>query len=305
MRIAWPLTSRLLRMLSLLATLGGLALGCRPPPAGSPSRAISADPCSYAQPSQVAISHLSLDLRASFTARTLAGTATLSLTWLDPGARTLVLDTRELVISKVEAEEGSTWTPARHELAAAEPIYGSKLTVHLRGQPPRVRITYVTSPRATGLQWTPAERTLGKRQPFLYTQSQWLHARSWVPLQDTPSVRFTYDAQLVTPDGMMALMSAHNDPRAPRGANHRFVMEQAIPSYLMALAIGDLGFRPLSARAGVWAEPATIERAARELEDTEAMISIAERLFGPYRWGRFDVLVAPSSFPFSAWRTRV
>jgi leukotriene-A4 hydrolase len=302
MRISSSRSAPLLALLALLAMAAGLALACRPPPPASPFASPSAvglaDPCSYAEPSKVTLSHVSLDLRADFVTRTLAGTATLSLTWLDPGARTLVLDTRELVISKVEAEEGATWTPVRHELAAAERIYGSKLTVHLRGQPPRVRVTYVTSPRATGLQWTPAERTLGKRLPFLYTQSQWLHARSWVPLQDTPSVRFTYDAQLVTPDGMMALMSAHNDPRAPRGAVHHFIMDQPIPSYLLALAVGELEHRAISPRAGVWAEPALIERAARGLEDTEKMMVVAERLFGPYRWGRFDMLVVPESFPF-------
>src|SRR6187549_3476461 len=137
MRIASPPWSSLLlgplarpALLALLVLLAPLAPGCRPPPAEAPapSRAASADPCSYAEPSRVAISHLSLDLRADFAARTLAGTATLSLTWRDPGARTLVLDTRELAISSVEAEEGPSWMPVRHELAAAERIYGSKLT---------------------------------------------------------------------------------------------------------------------------------------------------------------------------------
>lgn len=291
-----------MRLLCLLA--GSLAIAaCHPRPEilprqpGEPSL-ITRDVSSYAEPDQVRVRHVSLDLRVDFAAKVLTGTATLELDWRDPSAYAVVLDTRDLTIAQVEAQLDAVWQPAPFELAAADPVFGAKLTITPRDKPTKLRITYATSPEASGLQWMAPELTLGKGQGFMFSQSQAIHARSWVPLQDTPSVRFTYDAHITTPPDAMALMSASNDPAATRSGDYRFDMPQAIPSYLLAIAVGDLVFRPLSARAGVWAEPAMIERAASEFADTEKMITTAEQLYGPYRWGRYDILVLPPSFPF-------
>src|SRR6185436_14049891 len=71
-----------------------------------------------------------------------------------------------------------------------------------------------------------------------------------------------------------------------------------IPSYLIALAAGDLAFRSLGPRSGVYAEPSVVDAAAFEFADTEPMIHAVEELYGPYRWGRYDLLVLPPSFPF-------
>jgi aminopeptidase N len=161
-----------------------------------------------------------------------------------------------------------------------------------------VRVTYRTSPNASGLQWLDPAMTEGKQQPFMFSQSQQIHARSWVPLQDTPQIRFTYSAHVTAPKDAMVLMSADNDPNAVRDGDYSFRMPQKIPSYLLAIAAGDLVFKPISDRSGVWAEPSMVDKAEHEFEDTEKMIRTAEKLYGPYRWDRYDLLVLPPSFPY-------
>ena len=257
------------------------------------------DPNSYANFNDVRVKDLRLDLAVSFDQQRLSGFAELELDWKTPAAKTLVLDTRALEIESIYAiDSQSNFKPARFRLGAQHKFYGQKLTIELPGRNPRVRIVYRTVPTASGLQWLNAEQTLGKTEPFLFSQSQAIHARSWVPLQDTPAVRFTYSAHVRTPVGLLARMSANNNSDDKPDGDYRFAMPQPIPSYLLALAVGKLEFRALGARSGVYAEPGRIDAAAAELSDTESMIEIAEKLFGPYRWGRYDMLVLPPSFPF-------
>jgi aminopeptidase N len=230
-------------------------------------------------------------------ARTLAGSAELFLKWQDDKARELVLDTRDLQIRSVQGFDGKAWKNLSYRLDAADPTLGSALRIKLSSALPRVRIGYSTVPEASGLQWLTPEMTSSK-QAFMFSQSQAIHARSWVPLQDTPGVRFTYDARIRTDASLMALMSADNDPKAVRDGDYRFSMPQKIPSYLLAIAVGDVVFKPISGRSGVWAEPGVADAAAAEFADTEKMIQVAEKLYGPYQWGRYDMLILPASFPF-------
>ncbi len=257
------------------------------------------DEHSYAQPDKVRITDLALDLGLDFDKRQITGTATYTLAWSDPAQRELVLDTRDLAITKAEARNGERrWREVEFALAERDARFGSKLTIILPRQFDQVRVTYATSPEASGLQWLAPTMTAGRQLPFMFSQSQAIHARSWVPLQDTPSVRFTYSATVRSRPDVMVLMSADNDPAAARDGEYSFRMPQAIPSYLLAIAAGDLVFKPISPRAGVWAEPQTVDRAVKEFEDTEKMIAVTESLYGPYRWERYDLLILPPSFPF-------
>ncbi len=260
---------------------------------------VPADPSSYANVAAFVTKHLVLDLTVDFDRRTLAGTVELQLERRDPAATELVLDTRDLTVQKVEAASGSgAWTAAPFKLDAATPAFGSALRVTMPAGAGRVRITYVTSPTARGLQWLTAAQTAGRRQPFLFTQAQAIQARSFIPLQDLPGVRVTYDATIRTPRELVAVMAAENVSGEAGSGQFSFRMPQAIPSYLIALAIGDLTFKSMGPRSGVWAEPSVVDAAAREFADTEQMMTATENLYGPYRWGRYDLLVLPPSFPF-------
>lgn len=264
----------------------------------------SVDESSYAQPDKARITHIALDLAVDFQQKQLSGTATLDFNWVDKQADALVLDTRDLNIAKIEGGDGTgDWTPLTWTLAKRDPVLGSKLTIPMQHTTRQVRITYATSPQASGLQWLAPSMTEGKTLPFMFSQSEAIHARSWIPLQDTPGVRFSYDAHITTPKDVIALMSADNDPEASqrgtvRSGSYNFRMPQQVPSYLLAIAVGDLVFKRISDRSGVWAEPAMLLKAAAEFADTEKMIDTAESLYGPYRWGRYDLLVLPPSFPF-------
>ncbi|HWS41202.1 MAG TPA: M1 family metallopeptidase, partial [Arenimonas sp.] len=260
-------------------------------------RSVVADPNSYAQSDKVLIEHIRLNLAVNIPQKILKGTADLELKWLDKEAKELILDTRDLRIHAIQGGDGKTWRNLKYKLASADPDFGSALHIRMSTQLKRVRISYQTSPNASGLQWLTPEMTSSK-QPFMFSQSQAIHARSWVPLQDTPGVRFTYEASIKTDPSLMALMSADNAIDAKRDGDYQFNMPQKIPSYLLAIAVGDLVFQPISSRSGVWAEPSVATAARAEFIDTEKMIQVAEKLYGPYQWGRYDMLILPASFPF-------
>jgi leukotriene-A4 hydrolase len=260
------------------------------------------DTHSYSNPEEARVRHVDVNLDILFDRKVLKGSSTLTIERAKSGAETLKLDTRDLKIIMAEtSSDGTGFTPAQFTLGAADKVLGAPLTVQLPPQATKVRIEYETSPNASGVQWLEPAQTAGKKHPYVFTQSQAIHARSWIPLQDSPGVRVTYTANIRTPEKLRAVMSAghapFNGPVGPGQTGHSFNMPQAIPPYLMALAAGDIAFKQLGNRTGVYAEPATLEKAAREFEDTEKMIVATEKLYGPYRWDRYDILVLPPSFP--------
>src|SRR6185369_15412739 len=253
---------------------------------------------SYSNPAAVRVRHVDLDWDVVFEQKILKGSATLTIERISPN-EPLILDTRDLKIDKVETSaDGARYEVGTFKLGDSDKFLGAPLTIPLPAKATRVRIFYSTSPGASGLQWLDPAQTAGKKDPFVFTQSEAIHARSWIPLQDTPQVRVTYGARVRTPRQLLAVMSAENLSGSARDGDYRFRMQQAIPSYLIALAVGDLRFKPLSSRTGVYAEPSVIDLAAKELSDTEKMVLATERLYGPYRWGRYDLLVLPPSFPY-------
>ena len=265
-------------------------------PFASASLPTPPDPHSYAGTGPARVRHLNLVLVVDFTARALAGTATWHLAW-PASADALVLDTRDLTIEAVTLGAHTDGPPLPFSLGPTDAVLGQALRIELPPGAEAVTVRYHTAANAAALQWLAPEQTAGS-EPFLFTQSQAILARTWLPCQDSPGIRFTYEATMQVPSHLLALMSAENPQRLDSSGTYHFRMAQPIPAYLMALAVGDLTFAPLGPRTGIYAEPATLAAATHEFADLEKMVTAAEQLYGPYRWERYDLLVLPPSFPF-------
>ncbi|MBO9558691.1 MAG: M1 family metallopeptidase [Caulobacter sp.] len=253
---------------------------------------------SYAQPLVARVTHVDLDLTADFAGQKMTGTAALDIATA-PDAKEVVLDSKGLVIHGVTDDKGRAlpWT-----LGKADPILGAPLTVTLNGTR-RIVVSYDSAPGGAALQWLTPAQTAGKKKPYLFSQGEAILNRTWIPTQDSPGIRQTWTARIVAPEGLKAVMSAEmltpdGEPVPGGGRAYRFRMDKPVASYLIAIAIGDLTFTPLGRRTGVYTEPSVMKKTANELADVEKMVEAAESLYGPYAWGRYDLLVLPPSFPF-------
>ncbi|KAA9345935.1 M1 family metallopeptidase [Adhaeribacter soli] len=250
---------------------------------------------SYSNPAEVAVKHLDLDIEVLFDQKIIRGKATYQLDRKKDTDK-IILDSRNLKIRNVFD------TTKKQDLAFSlgenQPTFGQPLEIQLNPDTKAITIEYETSPEAAALQWLSPQQTAGKVHPFLFTQSQAILARTWIPCQDSPGVRFTYNAKVKAPKEMLAVMSAENPQKKSADGVYTFKMDQPIPSYLMALSVGDLAFKPLSNRTGIYAEPVSLEAAAYEFAELDKMLVTAEKIYGKYRWGRYDLLLLPPSFPF-------
>jgi len=260
--------------------------------------ALKRDVHSYGRPEHAKVVHMEFDWDVLFDEEVLQGVAVLHLERAPGAPPELRLDTRDLTIIGVKAgTEAGEMKTVPFRLGEPDAHLGSEMVVDLPdAAADRVAIEYRTSPQASGLQWLSRDQTTGGEHPFLYTQSQAIHARSWIPCQDSPAVRVTFDATIRLDRPLRAVMAA--DEVSAQGGVFRYTMPHSIPSYLIALAAGDLKFGEVGPRTGVWAEPAVLDRAVKEFADMEDMLASAERLYGKYRWTRYDLLVLPPSFPF-------
>jgi aminopeptidase N len=248
----------------------------------------------FSRPNEVASTHVSLNLTIDFARKELRGSAKHTLSRRDAHAP-FVVDVQGLVIERVVGTDGGS---RKFECSPEDKVLGSALSVQLLPPDSSVEIYYKTTDRSDALQWLDPAQTAGRTHPFLFTQGQSIFTRTWIPLQDSPSVRITYDAQVRTASAdMVPVMSAHQRGRRADGF-YGFSLDLPIPPYLIALACGNIQFRAISPRCGIWAEPVVVDSARAEFEDTEKMVAAVERVFGPYRWDRYDILVLPPAFPF-------
>lgn len=250
---------------------------------------------SFAEPNVAAVKHLDISLDVDFETKVISGVANWTIESAE-GATEIIFDTDGMTIQSVETNDGG---PADFSMTEEDEIRGVGLIVPITDATENVIITYKTDPGAKALQWLDPSQTSSKTHPFLLTQSQAILARTWIPCQDGPGIRFTYDATVSTRADLLPVMSAGGNPtELSADGTYNFSMPQAIPSYLMALAIGNIEFRAIGENTGVYAEPNVVDTAAWEFGDIDAMITAAESLYGPYEWGRYDIIVLPASFPF-------
>ncbi len=246
---------------------------------------------SYARVKFAKITHMDLDLRVDFAQNRLKGKVTYAI---ESNSRRIFLDAYDLKIDSVWVDKKVT----DFNLSEKDENLGQGLAINITPKTKTITIYYETSPSAAALQWLKAEQTADKKFPFLYTQGQSIYTRSWIPIQDTPEIRLTYEAKIKVAEGMMAVMSAENPKEKNPSGTYYFKMEQPIPPYLIALAVGDLEYKSFDSVSGIYAEPSTLQAAYAEFSETPKMIQAAEKLYGKYAWEQYDLIVMPPSFPF-------
>ena len=237
--------------------------------------------------------HLSLAISVNFEKHQIKGSATWNLNPKE-GTKKAIFDTRQMHIDSVLYADG---TPAEFKMGKTDSILGTPLKIDLKPNTKQVKIFYTTDKDAQALQWLTPEQTFGKKYPYLYTQGESIYTRTWIPSPDSPGWRFSYDAEVKVPKNLLALMSATNPQTKNKKGVYHFKMKHKIPAYLMALAVGDIAFKAVDERTGVYAEPAVLDKAYHELDGLGDLVDTAESLYGKYRWGRYDVLILPSGFP--------
>ncbi|MEN9699892.1 MAG: hypothetical protein RLZZ301_1090 [Bacteroidota bacterium] len=256
------------------------------------------DDHSYSNLNQIRTKHLHLDLEVDFQSKKIYGIA--SHTMINNGADTAIFDIKGLQIQKVTLGKKGHEKETSFAIGPMDKdsIIGQALLVDVEPSTTKVNIYYQTTENSDALDWLDSSLTSSKNKPFLYTQGQAILTRTWIPCQDSPSNRITYSASVKVPADLMALMSARNPKKRALDGHYHFELTKPIPSYLIALAVGDIRYHAFSANSGVYAEKELIDACAREFVAIPKMIDAAEQLYGPYRWDQYDVLVLPYSFPF-------
>jgi len=252
----------------------------------------SHDPASYSDFAQGRIKHIEFNIRVDFSAQVLNIAAVYHMD--RPIHSPLDLDSVRIDLRRAHVDGRDI----KWEFGPVDEYLGSRLRLNGLNGAQKFTLEFSTSPDAAALQWLSPAQTAGGKHPFLYTQCQDIHARSVFPCQDSPSIRFTYSAEVTAPGGLTAVMAAEPLPAGSGGGRFYFSMPQPIPAYLFGLAVGELVFQEIGPRSGIYAEPKTLDSAVWEFAGNEQTIVQAEKLLGPYLWGRFDLLVLPPSFPF-------
>ena len=256
------------------------------------------DDHSYSNLREIYTTHLDLELEVNFENKTIYGIA--RHTMKNNNADTAIFDINGLLIQKVTTGTQSNEKETDFVIGNMDKdsILGQPLLVRTDSSTEQINIYYQTTEYSNALDWLDSNLTSSKTKPFLYTQGQAILTRTWIPIQDSPSNRITYSAKVTVPKDLMAVMSAKNKRVKSSDGNYFFEMKKPIPSYLIALAVGDLSYQSLSPNTGFYCEPELAKACLFEFQDLPIMMQAAEKIYGKYQWDQYDLLVLPYSFPF-------
>ncbi len=255
------------------------------------------DEHSYSNIEEIRTTHIDLELDVNFENKTIYGVARHEMQRIKD-TDTAIFDINGPEIQKVTLGKKGDEKETDFIIGTNREYIGQPLSVKIDKDTRYINIYYKTTENAGALDWLDPSLTAGKEHPYLYTQGQAILTRTWIPVQCTPANRITYSADVTVPSELMAVMSASNSKKKNSTGKYHFEMKQPIPAYLIALAVGNLEYQSLGKNCGVYTEPEMLKDAAWEFVDLSKMITAAENLYGPYKWGQYDVLVLPYSFPF-------
>lgn len=256
---------------------------------------------SFSNPNEAFVTHLNWKAKIDLDNKRILATATWDITVVNPDVKEIVFDTRSLILFLDQIKVDGKLVHATLGESSKLDFMGQALHIPINSKSKCVQIIYETSDLSAALQWVTPSQTHDQKYPFLYTQSEAALARSWIPCQDAPGIRFTYEAHIDAPAGFLPLMSVGNNARAVNKNNHYdYSQVHPIPSYLLALAVGHLTYIPYDKKSdfGIYAEEGFALEVFKEFDAMPKMVEAANKLYGHYAWGRYDVIVLPPSFPF-------
>ena len=229
------------------------------------------------------------------------GEVTISFKALEDG-EVIILDTKSLIIKTIKDNTGNELDFKLDNFYRLE-SHGVPLKIYKeysKDDTFDITIEYSTTKDCMAIDWLEPEQTSGGKYPFMYSQCQSILCREMLPIQDTPAVKMPVQISITVPEELIGLAAGLFVEEINNGNNKTFIyaLDIPIPSYLIAIAAGDIGSQNVSERCTIYAEKTVVEKAAWEFSDTEKFLKIAENYIGEYVWEQYNILVLPPSFPF-------
>jgi leukotriene-A4 hydrolase len=242
----------------------------------------------------VLVKNTSLDLEILFDKKKIIGNVTYDLSVLKSFTQ-LILDSSYIKINsiKVNGVESSYSFFERKE------PWGEPLSIHTSADEyssVELSVDFETTEKSTAIQWLKTDPSTAEASDYVFTQLEPIHARALFPCFDTPAVKSTV---IATIKSKLPVVFSGLPLEFSEKDVFKFEQKIPIPSYLFAIASGNIAHVQAGPRSTIYAEPDRLEDSKNEFEeDLEKFIQTAENIVTPYIWSTYDILINPSSFPY-------